>query len=69
MWLKDFLPNDFKNIRVMTYGYDSRIISPQQSGETMTDYRRNFIEQLENCRSYAKVYRISCSIRTISLYW
>jgi hypothetical protein len=26
MWLKDFLPQDVKNVRIMTYGYDSSLI-------------------------------------------
>jgi hypothetical protein len=55
MWLKDFLPNDVKNIRIMTYGYDSRIVGSEQSGARMSDYRRNFIEQLETSRTSAKV--------------
>jgi hypothetical protein len=49
MWLKDFLPRDVNKVRIMTYGYDSLI----HSGNI--DYRRNFIEQLTNSRSEAKV--------------
>lgn len=55
MWLKDFLPKDVKNIRIMTYGYDSSIVGSDQSDARMTDYRRNFIEQLENSRTSAEV--------------
>jgi len=58
MWLKDFLPKDVKNIRIMTYGYDCTIVGSEQSDARMTDYRRNFIEQLETSRTSAKVVRI-----------
>ncbi|KAF8540115.1 hypothetical protein BDD12DRAFT_777518, partial [Trichophaea hybrida] len=54
MWLKDFLPKDIKNIRVMTYGYDSSLVGLGRSDMRLVDYRRNFIQQLENSRSTAK---------------
>jgi hypothetical protein len=53
MWLKNFLPYNFKNIRNMTYGYDSSLVG---GGDTrLSDCRRNFIEQFENCRTSAEV--------------
>jgi len=55
MWLKDFLPNDVKNVRIMTYGYDSSLIQGANNDTRLLDYKRNFIEQLENSRSSAKV--------------
>jgi len=59
MWLQDFLPNDIKYIRIMTYGYDSRLKGGTASNtETLQDYRRDFLEQLENSRSNAKVPRM-----------
>jgi len=57
MWLKDFLPADVNNVRIMTYGYDSSLIRGTKSGTRLIDHRRNFIQQLENSRSKAKVYR------------
>jgi len=57
MWLQDFLPKDFKNVRIMAYGYNSSIIGPERSETRMIDYRRNFIEQLETSRKLAKVYK------------
>ncbi|KAF8538592.1 hypothetical protein BDD12DRAFT_884762 [Trichophaea hybrida] len=50
MWLKDFLPKDFKNIRVMAYGYDSSLTGPKRGDARMTDYRRSLLEQLGNAR-------------------
>jgi len=55
MWLKDFLPDDVKNIRIMTYGYDSRIVGPERNNERFINHTRNFIEQLDNSRSLVKV--------------
>ncbi|KAF8242573.1 hypothetical protein K440DRAFT_481581, partial [Wilcoxina mikolae CBS 423.85] len=53
MWLKDFLPKDLKNIRIMTYGYDSRLAGAKTNSR-LIDYRRNFLQQLENARSSAE---------------
>jgi len=55
MWLKDFLPEDVKNVRIMTYGYDSSLVRGVKSETRLVDYRRNFIQQLENSRSAAEV--------------
>jgi len=52
MWLKDFLPEDVKNVRVMTYGYHSRY---ERSGTILASYLRSFIQQLENSRRTAMV--------------
>ncbi|KAF8545022.1 hypothetical protein BDD12DRAFT_800667 [Trichophaea hybrida] len=54
MWLKDFLPMDVKNIRVMTYGYDSSLVRGERSHARLSDYRRSLIQQLEISRSSAK---------------
>ncbi|KAI5855181.1 hypothetical protein BZA05DRAFT_472091 [Tricharina praecox] len=54
MWLKDFLPRDVKNIRIMTYGYESSLTGPRTSSTKMVDYRTHFIQQLKNSRSGAE---------------
>ncbi|KAF8539827.1 hypothetical protein BDD12DRAFT_909826 [Trichophaea hybrida] len=52
MWLKDLLPYDVKNIRIMTYGYDSRLDGHEGSAEIrLLDFQRHFIEQLQNARN------------------
>jgi hypothetical protein len=58
MWLKDFLPNYIQNIRVMSYGYDSSLVGYKESESGLFDYRRTFIQQLENARSSAEVCTI-----------
>jgi len=57
MWLKDFLPEHVKNIRIMTYGYDSSLIGDARSNARLIDHRRNFVQQLQNSRSSAEVCR------------
>ena len=54
MWLRDFLPVNFANIRIMTYGYDSSLKNP--NGANLTDYRRNFRECLQNARRDCPVH-------------
>ncbi|KAF8543475.1 hypothetical protein BDD12DRAFT_874572 [Trichophaea hybrida] len=54
MWLKDFLPKDIKKLRIMTYGYNSSLVGGTKSARRMSDYRSNFIQQLENARSFAE---------------
>jgi hypothetical protein len=69
MWLKDFLPNDIKNIRIMTYGYDSRIIkcSGSNPSSSLSDYRGSFIEELHKSRASKelKVCRFIVPVYTI----
>jgi len=55
MWLRDFLPKDIKNIRIMTYGYDSNLLGLEKNSMRMSDYRGNFMEQLKNSRRSAEV--------------
>jgi hypothetical protein len=54
MWLQDFLPQDFKNIRIMSYGYNSSLGSDSNNG--LLDFRRHLVQQLENARSSDEVY-------------
>jgi len=61
MWLKDFLPHDVRNIRVMVYGYDSSLTGASTDDSRLIDYRRNFIQKLQNSRSSAEVCIIVCS--------
>ena len=45
MWLRDMLPLDMPQCRVMSYGYDSRIDSNDSSG-ILFDHSNNFIGKL-----------------------
>jgi hypothetical protein len=55
MWLKDFLPHDVKNVRIMSYGYDSSLLGRSQAENRLLDYQRLFIQDIENARSSVKV--------------
>jgi len=48
MWLYDFLPKQFDNARIMTYGYNSSLLEP--NGARLTDHIRDFTEKLRNAR-------------------
>ena len=71
MWLCDFLPKEFPNARIMTYGYDSSL---KESGKgNITDYRRGFIQCLRNCRRQCSVRlcltKLPSYMLTIPLFW
>lgn len=51
MWLHDFLPSSFKNVRIMTYGYDSKLAGEPRTQNTLLDYRRHFVTTLKNVRA------------------
>jgi hypothetical protein len=64
MWLKDLLPKDVNDIRIMSYGYNSNLV-----GETVDD-RLHFIHMLENSRRSLKVYSLCYYVRRLSkLIW
>jgi len=55
MWLKDFLPRDVQNIRIMTYGYDSRLVGQRKAENRLLDHQRLLIQDIENARSSVEV--------------
>lgn len=57
MWLHDFLPNerDFKHFRILTYGYNTKLVGHDTVDDTLLDYGRDFIQQLENARESDEV--------------
>ncbi|KAF8241219.1 hypothetical protein K440DRAFT_665405, partial [Wilcoxina mikolae CBS 423.85] len=54
MWLKDLLPLDIQNIRIMSYGYDSGLLGHRNAENRLLDYQRRFIQDIENSRSLVK---------------
>ncbi|KAI5785784.1 hypothetical protein EDC01DRAFT_617990, partial [Geopyxis carbonaria] len=54
MWLHDFLHKDIKNVRIMTYGYDSRLDTIEDKKHTITEFVRKFIPTLHAARNSAK---------------
>ena len=45
MWLRDFLPHDIKNVRVLTYGYNSQLKNATSRG-VIGDHVRRFKQRL-----------------------
>lgn len=56
MWLQDFLPKHIKNIRVLTYGYNTNLVG-KTVDDKLLDYRGHLLEQLDNARGSAAVPR------------
>jgi hypothetical protein len=46
MWLRDQLPNDFRTIRCMLYGYDTKLLG-SNSFQNIDDLARSFISHLK----------------------
>ena len=69
MWLRDFLPREFPNARIMTYGYDSSLKEPNNAN--ITDYRRSFVQSLQNYRRHCPVSlcltKLPSNMLTVSL--
>jgi hypothetical protein len=55
MWLKDFLPHDVQNIRIMSYGYDSSLLGHGTAKNRQLDHTQLFIHDIENARSSVEV--------------
>lgn len=58
MWLRDYLPRDVSNARVLTYGYPSQLHG-SLSRSIFSDHSMNFIHRLLNMRESAKVSTIT----------
>lgn len=54
MWLRDYLPKDVANARVLIYGYPSQLQGSASSG-ILADHTNNFIHRLLSMRELAKV--------------
>ncbi|KAG8798296.1 hypothetical protein FRC16_007515 [Serendipita sp. 398] len=51
MWLRDLLPNDFPNARILSYGYDADTRSfAQTSTQTIFRHAEAFVEDLSQLR-------------------
>ena len=54
MWLRDYLPRDISNARVLIYGYPSQLHG-NNSRSILSDHSTNMIHRLLNMREMAKV--------------
>jgi hypothetical protein len=55
MWLQDFLPNNIKGIRIMTYGYNTELVGASTQAGRLLDHRRDLIQQMQSARSSPQV--------------
>ena len=56
MWLRDYLPHNFKNCRCLTWGYDARLENGQSRG-ILFDHTNNFATQLQDMRYQSKSFK------------
>lgn len=49
MWLRDYLPDDVSNIRVLLYGYDTPLIG-NNSKDSIEDLGVRFLESIKAFR-------------------
>lgn len=61
MWLRDFLPSDFPNRRILLYGYNSQL-AHSLSRSIIADFTSNFVTKLRTMRSQCR-----CESRPIIL--
>ncbi len=54
MWLRDYLPNDVKNVRVLTYGYNSQL-QGNEARSSLLSHSKNFIHRLREMRKVTEV--------------
>jgi hypothetical protein len=59
MWLRDFLPDDIPQARILIYGYDSRIQKRSGRG-ILSDHTNNFIVKLTDMRREGR-----CELRPV----
>ena len=56
MWLQDFLPDNIKGIRIMTYGYNTELVSANTG--RLLDHRRDLIQQIQSARGSREVVTV-----------
>lgn len=54
MWLRDYLPKDVKNVRVLTYGYNSQL-QGNEDRSSLLSHSKNFIHRLREMRKVTEV--------------
>jgi hypothetical protein len=54
MWLRDYLPKDAPNARILTYGYQSKL-QASDSVSLLQDHTNKFVDRLITTRESAKV--------------
>jgi hypothetical protein len=57
MWLRDYLPEDVPNARILTYGYDSQLSGKSLASSTLQDLADEFMMNLLDMRDRTKSVR------------
>lgn len=65
MWLRDFLPNEIPKVRILTYGYDTKLPG-SQSTASIVELSKKFLESVKTIRRQEEV---SLSNAYITFNW
>jgi hypothetical protein len=57
VWLRDFLPDDVPNIRVLLYGYDTAL-EQSDSKQSIIDLAKSLLESIKAFRKVTEVCRL-----------
>ena len=63
MWLRDFLPQEIPNVRVLVYGYDTKLPG-SQSTASIAELSRKFLESVKTIR---KQKEVSLLVHTLTM--
>jgi len=66
MWLRDQLPFDFPNVRIMIYGYDTKLLK-SESFQTIDDIATSFISKLKSVGKAQRSPSLSSSLLIVSV--
>ena len=57
MWLRDFLPYQFPQARIIVYGYNSTLLGPNTSVSSVKDFASDLLERILDDKRHAQVRR------------
>ena len=64
MWLRDFLPEDIPEARIIVYGYDSRV-DDKYAQRSIVGLSKSFLDSFKAFRSATKVLLTSAAIQAL----
>ena len=66
VWLRDFLPSDIPNIRVLVYGYDTKLAESKAKG-SIIDLAKSLVESIKAFRDNTNVWLLFPVIKASGL--
>ena len=66
MWLRDSLSHDFKQARILLYGYDTSLLR-SETFQTIDDVAIEFCKRIKSIRRNNNVSNASCFLKHVKL--